>query len=130
MRDGLRDPNSTFVPYPQVVEQTHRGERSWDIFSRLLKDRIIFLGVSISDEVANLLVAQMLYLESDDPAKEIMIYINSPGGSVNGAWRSMTPCSTCVVQSPPFAWVKPHRWRRSCSRPASPDVAWCCPTAE
>jgi ATP-dependent Clp protease protease subunit len=79
----LSDPFSTFVPYPQVVEQTHRGERSWDIFSRLLKDRIIFLGVSINDEVANLLVAQMLYLESDDPAKEIMIYINSPGGSVN-----------------------------------------------
>jgi ATP-dependent Clp protease, protease subunit len=72
-----------FVPYPQVVEQTHRGERSWDIFSRLLKDRIIFLGVAINDEVANLLVAQMLYLESDDPKKEIMVYINSPGGSVN-----------------------------------------------
>ncbi len=69
--------------YPQVVEQTHRGERSWDIFSRLLKDRIIFLGIAINDEVANLLVAQMLYLESDDPGKEIMIYINSPGGSVN-----------------------------------------------
>lgn len=77
--------NSTmnFIPYPQVVEQTHRGERSWDIFSRLLKDRIIFLGVAINDEVANLLVAQMLYLESDDPGKEIMLYINSPGGSVN-----------------------------------------------
>ncbi|MCU0664542.1 MAG: ATP-dependent Clp protease proteolytic subunit [Myxococcota bacterium] len=71
-----------YIPYPQVVETTHRGERSWDIFSRLLKDRIIFLGTPILDEVANLVVAQMLYLEADDPEKEIMIYINSPGGSV------------------------------------------------
>jgi ATP-dependent Clp protease, protease subunit len=75
--------DGTFVPYPQVVEQTHRGERSWDIFSRLLKDRIVFLGTPISDEVANIIVAQMIYLESDDPEKEISIYINSPGGSVN-----------------------------------------------
>jgi ATP-dependent Clp protease, protease subunit len=74
---------SAFIPYPQVVEQTHRGERSWDIFSRLLKDRIVFLGTQVTDEVANLIVAQMLYLESDDPEKEIMLYINSPGGSVN-----------------------------------------------
>lgn len=83
MEDDIFKSVVNFVPYPQVVEQTHRGERSWDIFSRLLKDRIIFLGVAINDEVANLLVAQMLYLESDDPKKEIMIYINSPGGSVN-----------------------------------------------
>jgi ATP-dependent Clp protease protease subunit len=83
MNYGSRILGSTFIPYPQVVEQTHRGERSWDIFSRLLNDRIIFLGTVISDEVANLLVAQMLYLESDDPEKEISLYINSPGGSVN-----------------------------------------------
>jgi ATP-dependent Clp protease protease subunit len=75
--------NGTFIPYPQVVETTHRGERSWDIFSRLLKDRIVFLGTPINDEVANIIVAQMLYLESDDPEKEIMLYINSPGGGVN-----------------------------------------------
>jgi len=83
MSDGMRRVYDNFVPYPQVVEQTHRGERSWDIFSRLLKDRIIFLGTAISDEVANLIVAQMLYLESDDPEKEIMLYLNSPGGSVS-----------------------------------------------
>jgi len=83
MSDGMRGVFGNFVPYPQVVEQTHRGERSWDIFSRLLKDRIIFLGTAISDEVANLIVAQMLYLESDDPEKEIMLYLNSPGGSVS-----------------------------------------------
>ena len=86
MRDGdnkLNNITSAYIPYPQIVEQTHRGERSWDIFSRLLKDRIIFLGTAINDEVANIVVAQLLYLYSDDPEKEIMLYINSPGGSVN-----------------------------------------------
>ena len=67
---------------PMVVEQTSRGERSYDIYSRLLKDRIIFLGTAIDDEVANLLVAQLLFLESEDPDKDINFYINSPGGSV------------------------------------------------
>lgn len=67
---------------PTVVEQTHRGERGWDIFSRLLKDRIIFLGTPIDDRVANTIIAQLLYLESEDPDKEIAIYINSPGGVV------------------------------------------------
>lgn len=69
-----------FIPY--VVEQTHRGERGWDIFSRLLKDRIIFLGTPVTDDVANSIIAQLLYLESADPEKEISLYINSPGGSV------------------------------------------------
>ena len=68
------------VPY--VVEQTSRGERSYDIFSRLLKDRIIFLGGEIDDTTANLVVAQMLFLEMEDPDADIMLYINSPGGSV------------------------------------------------
>jgi len=67
---------------PIVVEQTNRGERSYDIWSRLLKDRIIFLGTPIYDEVANLIVAQLLFLESQDPEKDINFYINSPGGSV------------------------------------------------
>ena len=67
---------------PYVVEQTHRGERSYDIYSRLLKDRIIFLGTPIDDDVANVVTAQMLFLESEDPEKDINIYINSPGGSV------------------------------------------------
>jgi ATP-dependent Clp protease protease subunit len=66
-----------------VVEQTNRGERSYDIYSRLLKDRIIFLGGSISDDVANLIVAQLLFLESEDPEKDIALYINSPGGSIS-----------------------------------------------
>ena len=68
---------------PMVVEQTGRGERAYDIFSRLLKDRIIFIGTPIDDNVANLVVAQMLFLEAEDPDKDIFIYINSPGGSVS-----------------------------------------------
>ena len=71
---------SYYIPY--VIEQTGRGERSYDIYSRLLKDRIIFLGSEIVDDVANSIVAQMLFLESEDPEKDISIYINSPGGSV------------------------------------------------
>jgi len=67
---------------PTVIEQTHRGERGWDIFSRLLKERIIFLGSAINDEIANVIIAQLLFLESEDPDKDIMIYINSPGGHV------------------------------------------------
>ncbi len=70
------------VLVPMVVEQTSRGERAYDIYSRLLKDRIIFLGSAIDDNVANLVVAQMLFLESEDPKKDISLYINSPGGSV------------------------------------------------
>jgi ATP-dependent Clp protease, protease subunit len=65
-----------------VVEQTHRGERSYDIYSRLLKDRIVFLGTPIDDDVANVVIAQLLFLESEDPDKDISLYINSPGGSV------------------------------------------------
>jgi len=76
------DPPRAFIPYPQVVESTPRGERSWDIFSRLLNDRIIFLGSEVNDDAANIIIAQMLYLESEDPDKEITLYINSPGGSI------------------------------------------------
>jgi ATP-dependent Clp protease protease subunit len=71
-----------YMPVPYVVEQTHRGERSYDIYSRLLKDRIIMLGTEIDDDVANVIVAQMLFLESEDPDKDVNVYINTPGGSV------------------------------------------------
>jgi len=67
---------------PTVIEQTHRGERGWDIFSRLLKDRIVFLGTPVTDDIANIITAQLLFLESEDPDKDIMLYINSPGGHV------------------------------------------------
>jgi ATP-dependent Clp protease protease subunit len=70
------------IIYPHVVETTHRGERTWDIFSRLLKDRIVFLGSAIDDDVANIIIAQFLFLESEDPDKDIQLYVNSPGGVV------------------------------------------------
>lgn len=73
---------SLYVPY--IIENTGRGERSMDIFSRLLKDRIIFLGTPINDDVANLVIAQMLFLQMEDPKKDIHLYINSPGGVVTG----------------------------------------------
>ncbi|MDQ0057928.1 ATP-dependent Clp endopeptidase proteolytic subunit ClpP [Paenibacillus harenae] len=75
---------SSYVPY--VVEQTGRGERSYDIYSRLLKDRIIILGSAIDDQVANSIIAQMLYLAAEDPDKEISLYINSPGGSTTAGF--------------------------------------------
>ena len=78
--DTEDDDEMTF--FPNVIEQTHRGERAWDIFSRLLKDRIIMLGSSVTDMVANSIIAQLLFLESENPEKDIQIYINSPGGSV------------------------------------------------
>ncbi len=87
-----------------VIEQTHRGERQYDIYSRLLKDRIIFLGYPIDDFIANLIVAQLLFLESEDPEKEIALYINSPGGVITAGmaiYDTMqlitSPVSTIVV---------------------------------
>ncbi|MGF1508853.1 MAG: ATP-dependent Clp endopeptidase proteolytic subunit ClpP [Myxococcota bacterium] len=68
---------------PQVIEQTHRGERAYDIWSRLMKDRIVFLGMELHDDLANVVVAQLLFLESEDPEKDVNLYINSPGGSVS-----------------------------------------------
>jgi ATP-dependent Clp protease, protease subunit len=76
----FESPTSYLVP--MVIEQTNRGERSFDIYSRLLKERIIFLGTPVNDEIANLIMAQLLHLEGEDPEKDIHLYINSPGGSV------------------------------------------------
>lgn len=92
---------------PMVVEQTARGERGYDIYSRLLKDRIVFLGTPVDDYVANLIIAQLLFLESEDPEKDINLYINSPGGSVSaglGIYDTMQylkcPVSTlCIGQA-------------------------------
>ncbi|MCF2907285.1 MULTISPECIES: ATP-dependent Clp endopeptidase proteolytic subunit ClpP [Pseudoalteromonas] len=80
MNDGMFDPLNALVP--MVVEQTAKGERSYDIYSRLLKERIIFLTGQVEDHMANLIVAQLLFLESESPEKDIYLYINSPGGSV------------------------------------------------
>jgi len=96
---------------PMVVEQDGRGERAFDIYSRLLKDRIVFLGTAINDDVANLVIAQMLYLESDDPDKEIFFYLNSPGGQVSSGlaifdtMRYIKPsvCTVCMGQAASMA---------------------------
>jgi ATP-dependent Clp protease protease subunit len=73
----------TIIPNPYVIERSSRGERSYDIYSRLLMDRIIFLGTSINDDVANMIIAQMLFLDADNPGRDIYLYLNSPGGNVS-----------------------------------------------
>ena len=85
----MQDPIDTYMNLvPMVVEQTNRGERAYDIFSRLLKERIIFVTGVVEDNMASLIVAQLLFLESDNPKKEISMYINSPGGVVTaGSWN-------------------------------------------
>ena len=79
-------PESKMQLVPMVVEQTNRGERAYDIFSRLLKDSIIFIGSPIDDGLANLVIAQMLFLEAEDPDRDILLYINSPGGSISAGF--------------------------------------------
>jgi ATP-dependent Clp protease protease subunit len=110
----MSEPTNAQMYMPWVVETTHRGERQWDIFSRLLKDRIIFLGTEVNDDVANAIIAQMLFLESDDPDKEITLYINSPGGSITAGlaiYDTMqyvrSPVSTvCLGQAASMAaWI-------------------------
>ena len=88
------------VPY--VIEQTSRGERSYDIYSRLLKDRIIFLGEAIDEHIASLVVAQLLFLEAEDPDKDINIYINSPGGSVTAGMA--------IYDTMRYAWEWQRAW--------------------
>jgi len=96
---------------PMVVEQTSRGERAFDIYSRLLKDNIIFLGTPIDDQIANLIVAQLLFLEAEDPEKDINLYINSPGGVV---WRSTIRCNSFGPMSLRSASACALRWARCC----------------
>ena len=121
---------------PMVVEQTNRGERAYDIYSRLLKDNIIFLGRAIDDDVANLIIAQMLFLESENPEKDIALYINSPGGSVTAGFaiydtmQHVKPdvATLCVGQAASFGCCPPCRWyqgqairaaQRSCAHPSA-----------
>jgi ATP-dependent Clp protease proteolytic subunit ClpP (EC 3.4.21.92) len=95
---------------PIVVEQTHRGERSYDIYSRLLKDRIIFIGEAIDDTFANLVIAQLLFLESEDPEKDINIYINSPGGVITPDLPFTIPCSILSPTYLLYAWDRRQAW--------------------
>ncbi len=89
---NVSDPRMMLVP--MVIETTGRGERAYDIYSRLLRDNIIFIGTPIDDTIANLVIAQMLFLAQEDPERDIQLYINSPGGRSRRAWRSTTRCST------------------------------------
>ena len=116
----------SLVPY--VVEQTSRGERSYDIFSRLLNDRIIMLSEEVNDTTASLIVAQLLYLEAQDPDKDIQFYINSPGGSVTAGmaiYDTMQYIKCGRFHHLRRSWL--HRWARSCSRPAPRASVWRCP---
>jgi len=79
---NVRNQERFIIPDPRIIEQTHRGERIYDVYSRLLKDRIIFLGTPVNSDVANLIIGQLLVLESDDPDKDVFMYVNSPGGDV------------------------------------------------
>ena len=113
---------------PMVIEQTPRGERAFDIFSRLLKERIIFLPTFIEDELANLVIAQMLFLEAEDPDKDIYLYINSPGGSVTAG---MAIYDTMQYVKPAISTIcmgRPPRWARCCSVPAPRASASRCRT--
>ena len=110
----------SLVPY--VVEQTNRGERSYDIFSRLLNDRIVMLSEEVNDTTASLIVAQLLYLEAQDPDKDIQFYINSPGGSVTAGMAIYD-----TMQCPPSASAWPPLWARSCCPPGRRASAWPCP---
>ena len=110
---------------PIVVEQTNKGERSYDIYSRLLKDRIIFLGGVVDDDTANLIIAQMLFLEADDPDKDIYLYINSPGGSVSAGMAIYD-----TMQFPRSASEWPLPWAHSCLLRAQRVSAAPCPTVK
>ena len=88
---NVNDPRMMLVP--MVIESTGRGERAYDIYSRLLRDNIIFIGTPIDDNIANLVIAQMLFLAQEDPEKDIQLYINSPADLSRRAWRSTTPCN-------------------------------------
>ena len=116
--------NSVLVP--MVVEQTSRGERAFDIYSRLLKENIIFLGTPIDDQVANLIIAQLLFLEAEDPEKDISIYVNSPGGSITAGLAILDTMAfirpdivtICVGQAASMAAVLGQRRQGQAVQPA------------
>ena len=95
---------------PTVIEQTSRGERAYDIYSRLLKDRIILLGSAIDDNVANSIVAQLLFLQAEDPDKDISLYINSPADPLRLVWLFMTQCKLLNHRYKQFVLGWLHQW--------------------
>src|SRR6195256_561447 len=109
---------------PMVVEQTARGERSFDIYSRLLNDRVVFLDGQVDEETANLVVAQLVHLESDDPDKDIHLHINSPGGSIYAGLAITTRCSSSGPTVRPSATTSRSRWALSCLTAARGASGW------
>ena len=114
---------------PMVVEQSNKGERSYDIYSRLLKDRIVFLGGEVDDDSANLIVAQLLFLEADDPDKDISLYINSPGGSVTAGMAIYDTMRYTKCDVSTICIGMRQAWALFCLRQAQRASAGRCPTA-
>ena len=106
--------NNNYYFEPSVIEKTPYGERSYDVYSRLLKDRVVFLRGEVNEALANSIVAQLLFLEMEDPDADISMYINSPGGSVTDGMAIFLPCATSSRRSAPCASAWPPRWARSC----------------
>jgi ATP-dependent Clp protease protease subunit len=113
--ESIWDPQALGL-VPMVIEQSGRGERAYDIYSRLLKERVIFLVGPVNDVTANLVVAQLLFLEAENPDKDVHFYINSPGGAVSAGFRSTTPCSSSNPTCRPCVWARPARWGLFCWR--------------
>jgi ATP-dependent Clp protease protease subunit len=113
---------------PMVVEQTARGERAFDIYSRLLKERIIFMVGPVEDHMANLIVAQMLFLESENPDKDINLYINSPGGSVTAGLAIYDTMQFIRPQVSTLCVARQRAWEHFCLQRARPANAWHCLT--
>ena len=126
MRDPIDFYNNTLVP--MVVEQSSRGERAFDIYSRLLRERIIFLTGPVEDHMASLIVAQLLFLEAENPKKEISIYINSPGGVVTSGLSIYDTMQFIRARSRRSASARRPRWARCCCAPARTACASPCRT--
>ena len=124
----MRDPIDVYNNYlvPMVVEQSNRGERSFDIYSRLLRERIVFVTGPVEDNMASVIVAQLLFLESENPKKEIAMYINSPGGVVTSG-LSIYDTMQFIRKCQHSAWGRPPPWVRCCSPPVRPVCASPCP---
>ena len=117
---------STYNSYisPTIIEERQLNVASMDVFSRLMMDRIIFLGAPIDDYVANIIQGQLLFLESSDPTKDIILYFNTPGGSVHAAWASMIQCSTLIQALQRSAQVWQLQWERFFWLAAPKEKGW------
>ena len=127
MRDPIEVYNNTLVP--MVVEQSNRGERAFDIYSRLLRERIIFVTGPVEDHMASLIVAQLLFLESENPKKEILMYINSPGGVVTSGLAIYDTMQFIRRRWRRCASARPPRWARSCSAAGEKGMRFALPNA-